>query len=102
MMTVFAVRDVKSDAFGAPIVCATKGLAMRSFQEACLDKSSPMAQYPEDFSLYEIGTYEANAGRLTGHPLPQLIVTATEILAQVKRDRLVTEPELPGVAEVQA
>jgi len=78
MMRLFAVRDVKADSFGAPISVATEGLARRSFSDACKDPRSELAKYPEDYMLYELGTYEPNAGAITPHKLPKLVMTAIE------------------------
>lgn len=85
MLKVFAVRDVKADAFGNLICVPTKGLAVRAFADACADARSPLAQYPEDHSLYEVAEYDPNSGTIKGHPLPVLVVSATEVIAQAKK-----------------
>lgn len=102
MLKVFAVRDVKADAFGSLICVSTQGLATRSFLDACLNPQSPMAQYPEDYSLYELGEYDPNSGSVIGHKLPVLICTASELLARSKRNEAsvlgqVVDPDLGGV-----
>lgn len=84
MLKVFAVRDVKADAFGNPICVQTKGLAVRAFSDACADPRSPMAQYPEDYMLYEIGKYDPATGLLSGISVPELVATASEIIASRK------------------
>nr|QJB19048.1 MAG: nonstructural protein [Microvirus sp.] len=85
MLKVFAVRDVKADAFGNLICVPTKGLAVRAFADACADARSPMAMYPEDHSLYEVGEYDPNSGTIKGHALPQLVISASEVLSQSKK-----------------
>lgn len=94
MMRLYAVRDVKADAFGAPMSIATKGLALRSFSDACSRQDSDLYRYPEDYMLYEIGEYEPNTGTIIGHQLPQLVITASAIREQSRVARLVHEPEL--------
>jgi hypothetical protein len=85
MLKVFAVRDVKADAFGNLITVPTKGLATRAFADACADSRSPMAQYPEDYTMYEIGVYDPNSGTIKGHALPELVMTAVEAIASGKK-----------------
>lgn len=88
MLKLFAVRDVKADAFGAVVGMPTKGLASRGFLEACQDPKSPMAQYPDDYSLYLIGEYDPATGSVKGLAVPELVVTASEVLASVKRGQV--------------
>lgn len=87
MLKIYAVRDVKADAFGALIGCPTKGLAIRAFSDACADGNSPMARCPEDYSLYELGSYDPSSGLLTPHRLPELVVSASSIVEQLKLAR---------------
>ncbi|WNK12978.1 MAG: nonstructural protein [Microvirus sp.] len=85
MLKIFAVRDVKAEAYGALICVMTKGLASRAFVDACSDSRSPMAQYPSDYSLYELGEFDPNSGAVSGHKLPVYIMSATEALASVPK-----------------
>lgn len=81
MLKVFAVRDVKADAYGALICVPTQGLAMRAFIEAAADPRGPIAQYPTDYSLYELGTFDPNSGTLIGHKTPIFVSSAIEAKA---------------------
>lgn len=81
MLKVFAVRDVKADAYGSLICVQTIGLATRAFRDACQAPQSQLGLYPEDYSLYELGTFDPVAGSLQGHKTPTYICSATEILA---------------------
>ena len=84
MLKVYAVRDVKADAYGNLICVSTAGLATRAFADACADSRSPMAQYPEDYSLYELGTFDPSSGQILGHRLPSLVVSAVSIIDALK------------------
>lgn len=102
MLKVFAVRDVKADAFGNLMCVPTVGLAKRAFLDACQDQRSPMAQYPEDYSLFELGEYDPSCGEVRGHKLPSLICTASETIASARvrasLPEVVNEPVNPEVA----
>ena len=82
MLKIFAVRDVKADAYGALIFCPTVGLAERSFGDACMELQSPMNRFSGDYSLYELGTYDPATGSLTGHKHPAYVISAAEIIQQ--------------------
>jgi len=64
MLKVYAVFDVKAASYGSPMFLASNGIALRTFGEVCLNPESPLHKYPEDFSLYEIGSYDPASGEL--------------------------------------
>lgn len=87
MMKLYAVRDVKADSFGSPMSIATKGLALRGFADACADERSELAKYPDDYMLYELGTYDPNSGTVASHSVPEFVVSARSVVDQLKLSR---------------
>lgn len=65
ILKIFAIRDNKAEAFNTPFFTPTKGLAIRSFQEAVNDKNTPFSKYPDDFTMFELGSFDDNTGELT-------------------------------------
>lgn len=61
---VCAVRDRAMDAFMQPIFVPAIGLALRSFSDEVNRSDSPMFAHPEDYDLYEIGSYDDEYGKL--------------------------------------
>lgn len=61
---MFAFCDVKAAAFGPPFLANTKGEAMRTFDHLVNDngKGSMISQYPEDFILYQLGSFNMSKG----------------------------------------
>ena len=80
MKTIFcAVYDKATAAYMRPFTMQSIGQATRSFQDECQNENSPIAQHPEDYSLFQIGSF-------TDHdklePMePKLIARAHEVLA---------------------
>lgn len=97
MMKVFAVRDAKADAFGGLTVVSTKGLALRGFADAVADERSEFSKYPDDYMLYELGTYDPNSGELTSHRVPELVVSARSIVDQLATARKPRESVEKGI-----
>lgn len=93
MMKLFAVRDVKADSFGNPITVQTVGVALRSFTDACNSGQSDLNKYPEDYMLYEIGTYDPASATVLGHQTPKLIATASGVISEARK-QLATPYEL--------
>lgn len=78
-LQAYAVKDIKSQLFALPHFVATNGVAIRSFATACEDKSTNLNLYPSDYTLYHIGSYNAETGVLT-KANPASIATAAEFI----------------------
>lgn len=79
---LFSVYDGKIKSFMRPFSDQHLGNALRSFEEACKEPSSPFAKYASDFVLYEIGTFDDETGTITAHNPIQLAATALEYAAR--------------------
>lgn len=66
MHKVFTVYDSKIEAYGQPWLAQATGAAIRSFTDEVnrTDGQSPVAAHPEDFTLFEIGTWDELAGEI--------------------------------------
>jgi hypothetical protein len=65
MKKMFVARDSKAEAFGEPFFASATGIAIRSFSDEANGRGgqrSAVAAHPEDFFLYEIGTYDESSG----------------------------------------
>lgn len=58
-MLIIATRDIVSNVFGQPVFVPHLGQAIRSFGDECRRKEpgNVLAQHPEDFELWLLGTY---------------------------------------------
>lgn len=95
MLKVYAVRDVKADAYSALVVLPTRGLAMRGFMDACCQKG-PLSQYPEDHSLYELGEFDEVSGTISGYQTPQYVMSAVEAILSLRKEAEKHQLPLPG------
>jgi len=82
-VNIYAVYDTKAEAFGAPFTLQADGIAVRSFIQACENPESEFNRYPNDFTLYQIGTYDdSNAFIATNKP--EELITAAQALKKDK------------------
>ncbi len=79
-LLAFSVYDEKAEAFMQPFFTATTGIATRNFGEWARNKDSMIGRHPEDFKLYNIGTYSDVTGTFENVPAPLLIGTAMQYL----------------------
>jgi hypothetical protein len=76
---LFAIRDKNSEMFGQPMMHPNASVALRSFQDACNEKTSVLARHPKDFDLYCIGEYDVETGLLAAVD-HTVIASATEFV----------------------
>lgn len=55
---VFTVYDSKAHAFLLPFFATTADVAIRMFAQAVNEENSNFWRYPDDFTLFEIGSYD--------------------------------------------
>lgn len=78
MMRFFAIYDVKSENYRFPFFQQTTGLAMRTFSEGVNDPRSELHKYPDDFKLYQLGTWDETTGEMT--PCEHMCAYARDVL----------------------
>jgi len=69
---VFSVYDNKARAFSTPFFSPRQEMAVRDFTAAARDPQSVINQFPEDYTLYEIGEFDDDNATFNTHtePLP--------------------------------
>lgn len=76
---IFSVYDAKAEAFTEPFFAPTRGVAVRSMTQAVNDPSHVFGRHPEDYTLFELGEFEAQSGSLVAHAAPQSVVVAATL-----------------------
>ena len=81
---VYSVLDVNVG-FGVPVCQDNDAVAVRSFENGCIDQSSLWYTHSSDFSLHCIGTFDTDSGELV--PLaPRKICSAYDFF-NVERNK---------------
>jgi len=75
---IYSVYDRKVEAYGTPFVQQNEALAIRSFERAYLNPELDFSLFPEDYSLFELGTYNEDTGQIESTS-PRLILNATAL-----------------------
>lgn len=55
---MFTIYDSKSESYLRPFYCSQKGEAIRLFADEAKNPQSGIGKHPEDYTLFEIGTYD--------------------------------------------
>jgi len=78
-LKLFSIRDQKGEIYNTPFFQKTHGEAERNFSQLVNDSKSTVSQFPEDFDLYFIGSYDDQTGKLNSLDTPQHVVKAITI-----------------------
>ena len=78
-LVVVAVRDSAVDAFMRPFFVPSTAFAVRSFNDAVKEKDSLMFANPQDYALFELGTFDEETGKMENLPSPRQLVRAQDM-----------------------
>lgn len=82
---VYSIFDVKAKHFGVPFYAPNKAVGLRNVQSLVRDGSasaSMLSRFPEDFVLYDLGTFDDERGVFELRPAPDVVCN----LVQLKGD----------------
>lgn len=78
---VYAIRDVKVG-FQSISVQPNDAVAVRGFESTVINSDSVLFTHAEDFSLFKLGEFDADSGRLIPLDLPVQLIDAVACLAK--------------------
>lgn len=76
---VFTVWDSKVETHLDPFIALNMGEATRIMEDMVNHQQGPFAKYSEDFTLFEIGDYDDEAGRYEMYEAKKAICTLIEL-----------------------
>lgn len=78
-MKVFAVYDSRVSAFMQPSFLRSSGEAERMFVDIVNDGQSIISKHPADYTLFELGEYDDQNGKLMPHAAPVSVINALQL-----------------------
>jgi hypothetical protein len=64
-LNIYSIKDSKAGTFSQPFYSVNHSTAIRSFNASIQDPTNPLSNYPNDFSLYHLGTWEDREATIT-------------------------------------
>lgn len=75
---VYSIFDSAAGVFTAPTIDISDASAVRSFQQAIANSGSVMNFKPDDFSLYQVGTFDVETGELEPFTPPSRLIVGSD------------------------
>lgn len=82
-LIIFSVRDSALNAFLRPFYVPAVGAAVRGFSDEVNRKDSEMFKHPEDYELFEMGTFDEESGDFELLDKPRSVGRAKDVLISV-------------------
>lgn len=79
---LFTIYDSKAETYVAPFCLLSRGEAIRAFTDTVNDQSIPPGKYPEDFSLFELGTFDETNCKFVLYSTPTSLGVGVEFVKQ--------------------
>lgn len=76
---IMSVRDGKAGIYLKPQFYLHLGQAMRDWDSLVNEPGSVFAKFPEDFTLFEMGTFDDENGQIQVHTVPMQLSSAREV-----------------------
>ena len=89
---MYSIFDKKSLIYHPPQFCHNTGHALRHFQSQLnSNQKTVMSDYPEDFDIYEVGSYNDQSGEIEPSKKPQHVCNMAELLDNKPKDEVSNE-----------
>lgn len=75
---IYTIYDCKVEAYLQPFFMRANGEAVRAFTELANDSTKNIGTNPEDFTLFEVGTYDDSCAMFEVLPTPKSLGKAVE------------------------
>lgn len=62
---LYSIKDTKLGKFGMPFTAPNDDIAKRSLTSTIRAGGNNISEYPEDFQLFKLGSYDDDTGELT-------------------------------------
>lgn len=80
VLKMFCMYDRKSLIYNPPLFCHNSGHALRVFTDIFRQADSVVGRYPDDFQVWEIGTFDDQTGATVALLKPHLLCAGTELM----------------------
>lgn len=79
MQIVVSIKDAATGAFSRPAFVASRGQAVRSFQDELNRPDSDLARHPSDYDLFQLGEFDETTGEFRNN-FPELLIRARDLV----------------------
>lgn len=102
LKTAYSLYDSSAKLYTSPFFCASEQQALRGVEAAFNQENTNLAQYPQDFTLYEIGTYDESTGYIESLDIPVKIINCQDHKVKCIREQYERQLDEKKLRDLQA
>jgi len=76
---IYSVFDSKGESYTPPFFDNAEGRALRTFADCCNDEGHQFGKHPEDYTLFNLGTFCDSTGTITQDKITSVAIGHTLI-----------------------
>lgn len=88
VLKVFTVLDLRVNMYLQPFFNLEEGHAMRAFENSVSDPGTNFHRFPDEYQLFEVGTYDEKTGNFENFPKKKLLATARSVLLKIQSSQM--------------
>ena len=102
LLKLFTIFDSKAEAFQQPFSAQSTGAAIRMFSDIAQDQKHPIGQHPEDYTLFEIGTFNPLSAEIKISEAKTSLGTALEHveIQMLSSHPIYSDPDVGDISKV--
>jgi len=101
MLKCFTIHDSKAGVYARPFFLQSAGVAMRIFGDMANDPNDPVGSHPEDYTLFEIASWDEDTARFTQDGALRSLANAIELKTEFAQPQQVDlEDAIKNLKEV--
>lgn len=77
---LISIYDSASGAYSRPECAAAAPAALRGFRDLVNSKEGAVSKHPDDFTLFELGSFDDNSGKFEIHEEPLRIARGKDLV----------------------
>lgn len=81
---VFSIYDSKVALFSSPFFMRSAAEAVRAFTDTVNNPDTTIHRHPDDYTLFKLGEFDADAGTFENMPAPLSVVSARDLVKQIE------------------
>lgn len=85
ILKLYTIYDSAAQSYSNPVYMIGRGVAFRSFQDEVAKPDSRFHQHPDDYTLFELGSFDDQTATFIFHKAPEKVAMAREVIQVIQQ-----------------
>ncbi|QXP08070.1 MAG: nonstructural protein [Arizlama microvirus] len=99
-MKIFSLRDIKIGRYHMPFLHHSENEAVRAVMLAMMGEKGELCNFPEDFELYQLGTFEEVIGQIKPFDGPKFLISCSSIKNLIQKRKEIQQQKQENIETI--